>query len=109
MQTNEVHSFEFQFPVRAELRDFEARVKVCGANEVLAIVCDVTERKRLEEEVLEISARERRRFGHDLHDGLGQYLAGVAVKAALLKEDLAAASSPHQPAAKELVRLIKPA
>ena len=107
LQTNEVHSFEFQFPVRAELRDFEARVKVCGANEVLAIVCDVTERKRLEEEVLEISARERRRFGHDLHDGLGQYLAGVAVKAGLLKEDLAAASSPHQPAAKELVRLIK--
>jgi len=109
LQTNDVHSFEFQFPLRDEMRDFEARLTACGANEVLAIVSDVTERKRLEEEVLEISARERRRFGHDLHDGLGQFLAGVAVKAGLLMDDLAAASSPHKPAAKELVRLIKSA
>jgi len=107
LQTNEVHSFEFQFPVREETRDFEARLTACGANEVLAIVRDVTERKRLEEEVLEISARERRRFGHDLHDGLGQFLSGVAVKAGLLMDELVAESSPHKPAAKELVRLIK--
>src|SRR5437773_4318305 len=75
LQTGEVHSFDFQFPLGGQVRDFEARVTVCGANEVMAIVRDVTERKRLEEEVLEISARERRRIGDDLHDGLGQYLA----------------------------------
>src|SRR5438093_8537326 len=73
----------------------------------MAIVRDVTERKRLEEEVLEISARERRRIGHDLHDGLGQYLAGIAVKAKILEEDLAAVSYPHRPAARKLVRLVK--
>jgi len=73
---------------------------------VIAILQDISERKRLEEEVLEISARERRRVGHDLHDGLGQYLAGIAVKAQILEDDLTAASSPHKAAAKKLVRLI---
>jgi two-component system sensor kinase FixL len=100
-----VHSFDFQFPLGEQVRDFEARVTVCGADELMAIVRDVTERKRLEEEVLEISARERRRIGDDLHDGLGQYLAGIAVKAKILAEDLAA-SSPHKSKAEKLVRLI---
>ena len=104
LQAGEVHSFEFQFPFRQQMRDFEARVTVCGAKEVLAIVRDVTERKRLEAEVIEISARERRRIGHDLHDGLGQYLAGIAVKAKLLEEDLQ--SSPHRAAVKKLVGLL---
>ena len=40
----------------------EVRVSVCGTNEVLAIVRDVTERKRLEEEVLEIAARVKPQF-----------------------------------------------
>jgi len=106
LQTGEVHSFDFQFPLGRRVRDFEARVAVCGADEVLAIVRDVTERKRLEAEVLEISARERRRIGDDLHDGLAQYLAGIAVKAKILAEDLAAVSSPHKSKAEKLLRLI---
>ena len=40
---------------------------------------DITERKELEREVLKISARERRRIGRDLHDGLGSHLSGVAM------------------------------
>jgi PAS domain S-box-containing protein len=39
---------------------------------------DITELKRLEQEVLEISDKEQRRIGHDLHDGLGQELTGLA-------------------------------
>lgn len=50
------------------------------------------ERKRLEREVLEISEREQRRIGHDLHDGLGQTLAGVDVLLEVLKKRLAANS-----------------
>jgi PAS domain S-box-containing protein len=109
LQTGEVHYFDFQFPLGRRVRDFEARVTVCGANEVMAIVRDVSERKRLEEEVLEISARERRRIGDDLHDGLGQYLAGIAVKAKILADDLVAVSSPHKSKAEKLVRLIETA
>jgi len=39
---------------------------------------DITERKGLEEAILEISAEEQRRIGQDLHDGLGQHLTGIA-------------------------------
>src|SRR6266699_1110204 len=69
LQTGEVLSFEFQLPIREEPRDYEARVALCGPDAVLCIVRDVTRRKRLEKQVLEISARERRRFGQALHDG----------------------------------------
>ena len=39
---------------------------------------DVTERRKLERQVLDVSETELRRIGHDLHDGLGQELTGVA-------------------------------
>ncbi len=39
---------------------------------------EVAERARLEMEILEISESERRKVGHDLHDGLGQHLTGTA-------------------------------
>lgn len=71
-----------------------------------AIIRDITERKRLEKMLLEISANERRRIGYDLHDGLGQHLAGTAFKAKALEETLAAESSPHAEAAGKLVSLI---
>ena len=40
---------------------------------------DITERKRLEREVLDVSEREQRRIGQDLHDGLGQHLTGIGL------------------------------
>jgi len=40
---------------------------------------DITERKRLEQEILDVSGRERQSIGRDLHDGLGQELTGVAL------------------------------
>ena len=42
-------------------------------------VNDVTERKRLEHEIIEIANREQQRIGSDLHDGLGQDLTGIAL------------------------------
>jgi len=39
----------------------------------------INERKRLEHELLEITERERRRIGLDLHDDLGQKLSGIAL------------------------------
>ena len=67
---------------------------------------DITRRKALERELLEISADERRRFGHDLHDGLGQYLAGIALKAKVLEQNLAADRSAHAARAQEVVNLV---
>lgn len=42
-------------------------------------VTDITERKRLEQEILDVSSRERHSIGRDLHDGLGQELTGIAL------------------------------
>ena len=53
---------------------------------------DITERKRLEKEILEISEREQRRIGHDLHDGLCQHLAGVEMMSQVLEQKLSARS-----------------
>ena len=39
----------------------------------------INERKRLENELLEIAEKERRRIGIDLHDELGQHLNGIAL------------------------------
>jgi len=47
-----------------------------------------TERKRLEREIMAISEREQRKFGHDLHDGLGQRLTGLEMLSHALAEDL---------------------
>jgi signal transduction histidine kinase len=52
-------------------------------------VRDITERKRLEREILEISDREQRRIGHDLHDGLCQHLAGIELMSQVLEQKLA--------------------
>lgn len=56
--------------------------------EVEGIARDITERKRLEREILEISNREQRRIGHDLHDGVCQQLAAIAYRMDILAEQL---------------------
>lgn len=61
----------------------------------IAIRTDITERKQqelehieLEKQVLEISERERRRIGQDLHDGLGQHLTGIELMVQALAKQL---------------------
>ena len=49
---------------------------------------DITENKRLEQELLEISEREQRRIGQDLHDGLGQQLTAIELMCHSIKSDL---------------------
>src|SRR2546425_354391 len=41
------------------LRDYEARIVACGGDEVMAIVRDITERKRAEEALLRLSSAVR--------------------------------------------------
>lgn len=62
------------------------------------ILRDITDRKQLEREVLEISDREQSRIGRDLHDGLGQQLTALELFTAGLKAEIQA----------QAPRLIKP-
>jgi PAS domain S-box-containing protein len=68
---------------------------------------DVTERKRLEEAVLEISERERHRIGRDLHDGLGQHLTGIAFMSKVLAERLAEEPAEMVPEAAEAAKIVR--
>src|SRR6185436_19733724 len=61
----------------------------------IAIRTDITARKADEEkleasrrEVLTISEREQRRFGAELHDGLGQQLTAIELQCQMMKQDL---------------------
>lgn len=51
-------------------------------------VLDITERRRLERELLNIVERERRRTGLELHDSIGQQLTGIALMIEVLSGKL---------------------
>ena len=64
-------------------------------------------RERVERELLEISEREQRRIGHDLHDSLGQHLTGAALAAQVLEEKLALRSLPEAVDAGKVVEIVE--
>jgi signal transduction histidine kinase len=68
---------------------------------------EMHERARLEKELLEISEREQRRIGNDLHDSLCQHLTATALAGQVLGEKLAAKSAPETADAREFVRLVE--
>jgi PAS domain S-box-containing protein len=77
-----IYTFESHEGTR-EPQYFESRAVLVhddGIGTALSIsVTDITERKRLEQEILDVSSRERQSIGRDLHDGLGQELTGIAL------------------------------
>lgn len=50
------------------------------------VIHDISRRKQLEREVLEIAAMEQRRIGQDLHDSVGQELTALNMLAGVLQE-----------------------
>jgi signal transduction histidine kinase len=89
--------------LRAVYSHLEARVK----ERTLALTQEMAERERIERELLEISEREQRRIGRDLHDSLGQHLTGVALAGQVLEEKLAARGLPEAGDASHVVELVQ--
>jgi PAS domain S-box-containing protein len=83
LDTGETATYEFESSEADEVHYFENRavlVRDAGIGSGISISTrDITERKRLEQEILDVSGRERQSIGRDLHDGLGQELTGVAL------------------------------
>jgi PAS domain S-box-containing protein len=85
----------------------EARVRPLdleGRRHFVAVQQDVTERRRLERQILEISDREQARIGQDIHDGLCQQLVSLAFDANSLHGDL---SRQHRPEAARASRIAR--
>ncbi len=73
-------------------RAFPVRNQKGEVYRVAGIAEDITERKKLERDVIEICDREQRRLGQDLHDAVCQQLVSIAFATDLLRRDLIAKS-----------------
>jgi signal transduction histidine kinase len=60
---------------------------------------NISNRKVLEREIIEVSTTEQQRIGHDIHDGIGQQLTGLAMLASSLVRRLAASGLVNEAAA----------
>ncbi len=75
----------------------------------MMVARDITQQKRLEKEVLDISAIEQRRLGFNLHDGLAQHLTGIAYRTKSLEDSLKSVDAVQADAAHKIVDLINDA
>ncbi len=74
--------------------------------EVEGVARDVTARKRMEKQILEISNREQQRLGHDLHDGVCQQLAAIAYRTHILARHLKETDATESSEASDISNLI---
>lgn len=93
------------FPLYLAVSEFHSE----GVRFFTGIVRDISEQRRLEQEVLRISDHERRRIGQDLHDGLGQMLTGIGLLSQGLHKTLTTHHAGAAEQAHEITELIKEA
>jgi signal transduction histidine kinase len=102
--TKPVNRLELELRVRtlAQLKDYHDHMRDHNATlereveqRTIALTREMEERRRLELDILDAEAGERRRIGHDLHDGLGQVLTALAMVARGLELDLEEAGRPE--------------
>jgi signal transduction histidine kinase len=67
------------------------------------------EARGLQKDLLEITDTEQRRIGHDLHDGLGQHLTGIAFMSKLMEQRLTAREVPEAEQARKIAGLVNKA
>ena len=73
---------------------------------LIAVSVDVTDRVRLQREILEISDREQARIGQDIHDGLCQQLIGLAICANSFEQSLKVQYQAGIDTAQKICRLV---
>jgi len=76
-------------------------------DEVFGFVHDVSEPRRLERKVLEIAFEERRQFGRELHDSLGQQLTALELMTHTLARELKVVAPRQAKSAWEITKYIR--
>lgn len=90
-----------------EQRVVERTVELTQANRELRQ--EFKRRRRLEKEILDISEREQRRIGQELHDSIGQQLTGIAIMSKVLERKLDIKSLSESADAREITKLVNEA
>ena len=93
------------FPLELSVSEVEWE----GRRLFTAVINDISERRRLEREILRISEEERRSLGQDLHDGLGQMLTGIHLISKNLVQKFESSGIPGSDKVQEISELIKEA
>ncbi len=96
-----------QLNAELEMRVGQRTAELSSANEELRDL--IAMRRRLEEEILRISEHEKRRIGQDLHDDLGQQLAGAWMMCSVLERSLTKRSASEAAAATGISTLLEKA
>ena len=110
LEQGEPQMFESQVPMGDTSRFYETRVVISGPDEALAIIRDITDRKRAEadrerlfqevrnsqEQLAAVSQRlveteelERRQIAQELHDQVGQNLTGLSINLNIIGSQVA--------------------
>ncbi|MBI3894652.1 MAG: hypothetical protein HY313_01845 [Acidobacteria bacterium] len=92
-ETKATRNIEFSLPRDSELRQYEARIVSSGPDELVAIVRNITERKKAEEELRALTSRlisareeETKHLARELHDVFSQRLAVLGMETAAVEQ-----------------------
>ncbi|MHC4158468.1 MAG: PAS domain S-box protein, partial [Planctomycetota bacterium] len=70
---------------------------------------EIEQRKQLEKAILDVSEREQRRIGRELHDSIGQQFTGIAFMTKVLEQKLASKLPEEAAGVKEIAKLVNQA
>lgn len=76
-------------------------------NELFGFVHDISEQRRLEREIMQTTFEERRRFGHELHDSIGQQLTALEMMTHTLARELKTVAPKQAKSAFEITNHIR--
>jgi signal transduction histidine kinase len=90
----------------ARIRALQNGLETAVANRTRQLEAEIARCRALEHDVAEASAREQQHLAHELHDGLGQELGGLAFHAKVLAAQLANGRAPQAAHAERLVAML---
>ena len=87
-----------------ELSSIATRLADGAIDRIIVTGTDLSERNRLQSEVLKISEAEQARIGHNLHDGVGQTMTGIGSLIEALESELTGSQRKSAARIRELVQ-----